>query len=67
MNSKHVIDLSPKLFSIISIMSIITIMIHVITDIAYVGRIDHKAIIPAIILFVFSKNNRVRSISKINN
>lgn len=67
MDKKCVIDLSPKIFSIVSVISIMSIIIHLITDIVYLGRMDHKAIIPSIMLFVFSENNRVNSIARKNN
>lgn len=64
MDSKNVVDLSPKIFSVLCI---ITILIHVITGIVYVGRIDHKAITPAIILLIFFEYNSEKSIPKRNN
>ncbi|NBI08343.1 hypothetical protein [Senegalia massiliensis] len=66
MNSKNVIDLSPKIFRIVSVISIITIIIHVMTDIIYVGSIDHKAIVLPLLLFIFSENSRENSIDKRN-
>lgn len=61
MNSKDEIDLSPKIFNIVCIMSIIAIIIHIITDIIYVGKIDYMTIIPVIILFFWSENNKGES------
>lgn len=66
MNNKNIIDLSPKIFRVVSIMSILSIIIHIITDLIYIGRIDHMAIVPLIILFIFSENSRVKSSAKKN-
>ena len=55
------IDLSPKIFKLVSIISIITIMINIIIDIVYVGRIDSKALVPSVVLFIFSEHFRMKS------
>ncbi|NBI08326.1 hypothetical protein, partial [Senegalia massiliensis] len=65
-NSKNVIDLSPKIFRIVSIISIITILTHIIIDIIYVGNIKHDDIVPSVLLIIFCEFCRGKSLAEKN-
>lgn len=66
MNNKNRIDLAPKVFRVVSIISIITIVLHIIIDIIYVGKIKHDDIVPSVLLIIFCEFCRGKSIAEKN-
>lgn len=54
MNNKKVIDLSPKILTGVSIVSIVLIICNVVMDIVYDSSIKYSAVVPLIVLFIFS-------------
>ncbi len=60
-NSKKVIDLSPKILTVVSIISIVLIVCNIAMDIIFVKSIDYGDIIPLIILYIFCRYFRENS------
>ena len=52
---KKVIDLSPKIFKLVSIVSILLIISNIAMDIMFNNSIHYSNIIPLIMLYIFCK------------
>ncbi len=55
MTDKKVIDLSPKILKMVSILSILLIIYNIVIDFIFTKSINHSNIIPLILLYVFCK------------
>lgn len=53
MNNKKAIDLSPKILSGVSNVSIILIICNVVMDSIFTGSIKYSSVVPLVALFIF--------------
>lgn len=67
MNSKKAIDLSPKVFRLVSIISIILIICNITMDVIFSNSINCYPIILAALLFVFCEYFRRNTLKNSNN